>query len=202
MTIEPDSVSTEAIEADVALVQAILKRDRKATADFVRLYSDHVYSFVWKRLAPRSDATDDLVQEIFLAAWSSLNIYSGAAPLRNWLLSIARHKVQDYYRRALREPALPEDEADLEPPADVEAIEDILDRERMAAKAAELMSQLRYDYALLLRWRYWDQLSARQMAEETGRTEKAIERMLARARAQFRQLWTGEEGGTHGEETN
>lgn len=202
MAIEPDSVSTEAVGADVALVQAILKRDRKATADFVRLYSDHVYSFVWKRLAPRSDATDDLVQEIFLSAWSSLNTYSGSAPLRNWLLSIARHKVQDYYRRALRERALADEEPGLEPPSDVEAIEDILDHERMAAKAAELMSQLRYDYALLLRWRYWDQMSARQMAEETGRTEKAIERMLARARAEFRRLWTGEEGDTDGEETN
>ena len=201
MVIEPDSVSTQEVRADLALVQAILKRDRKATADFVQLYSDSVYSFVWKRLAPRSDATDDLVQEIFLSAWSSLDTYSGAAPLRNWLLSIARHKVQDYYRRTLRE-AAPAEERDLESPPDVETIEDILDQERMAAKAAELMSRLRYDYALLLRWRYWDQLSARQMAEETGRTEKAIERMLARARDQFRRLWTGKEGDADGEDTD
>jgi len=182
-------------------VQAILKRDRKATAEFVRLYSDHVYRFVWKRLAPRSDATDDLVQDTFLSAWSSLETYSGSAPLKNWLLSIARHKVQDYYRRTLREQAFAEDDRDSDPPSDVEAIEDILDQERMAAKAAELMSRLPYDYALLLRWRYWDQLSARRMAEETGRTEKAIERMLARARAEFRRLWDASKGDADGEDT-
>ena len=191
------------MDADISLVQAVLKRDRKATADFVRLYSDPVYRFVFARLAPRSDAADDVVQEVFLAAWASLKTYSGSAPLEQWLLGIARHKVEDYYRRALNDPvAFAQEDADLELQEGSETIEDVLDRERTAARAAELMSKLRYDYALLLRWRYWDQRSARQMAEQTGRTEKAIERMLARAREQFRRLWTGEEGGSCAKQTD
>lgn len=203
MTIDPKTVSVESLEADLSLVRAILARDRKATADFVRLYSDHVYAFVWKRLAPRTDATDDLVQEIFLSAWVGLKKYSGSAPLRHWLLSIARNKVHDYYRRTLAERwALLEDEADSRFSTHAETLEDLLDRERAAVRAVELMNRLPYEYALLLRWRYWDQLSARQMADETGRTEKAIERMLARAREQFRRLWTDEKGGSGGDEAN
>jgi DNA-directed RNA polymerase specialized sigma24 family protein len=44
-------------------------------------------------------------------------------------------------------------------------------------------------YGVALLWRYWENRSARDMAEETGRSEKAIERLLARARARFRELW-------------
>src|SRR5215469_5896578 len=38
---------------DVGLVAAVLRRDRKATAEFVDRYSDHIYGYVRSRLAPR-----------------------------------------------------------------------------------------------------------------------------------------------------
>jgi DNA-directed RNA polymerase specialized sigma24 family protein len=38
-------------------------------------------------------------------------------------------------------------------------------------------------------WRYWEEASAREMAAKTGKTEKAIERLLARARVEFRERW-------------
>jgi len=40
-----------------------------------------------------------------------------------------------------------------------------------------------------LLWRYWEARSARDIANAIGKTEKAVERLLARARARFRQLW-------------
>src|SRR6516162_11191229 len=87
---------------DVALVTAVLQRDRKATAEFVNTYTDAVYSFIRRRLSPRHDLVDDLVQEVFIAAWENLNSFRGTSPLRAWLLGIARHKVEDYYRRLLQ----------------------------------------------------------------------------------------------------
>ena len=53
---------------DVALVTAVLQRDRKATAEFVNTYTDAVYSFIRRRLSPRHDLVDDLIQEVFIAA--------------------------------------------------------------------------------------------------------------------------------------
>jgi DNA-directed RNA polymerase specialized sigma24 family protein len=44
-------------------------------------------------------------------------------------------------------------------------------------------------YSLVLLWRYWEGRSAREMASATGKTEKAVERLLARARTRFRELW-------------
>ena len=90
--------------AERELVAAILRKDRKATARFVAEYTDGVYAYVRHRLAPRADLVDDVVQDVFLAALSGLSSFLGNAPLRSWLLGIARHKVESFYRQQLREP--------------------------------------------------------------------------------------------------
>src|SRR5499427_10919283 len=89
--------------SDRELVAEIVSKDRKATAEFVARYADHVYAYVRRRLIPRADLVEDLVQEVFLAAWESLDKFRGDSSLRNWLLGIARHKVEDHYRKRLRE---------------------------------------------------------------------------------------------------
>ena len=47
-------------------------------------------------------------------------------------------------------------------------------------------------YGLMLLWRYWEHRSARDMAVAIGTTEKSVERLLARARARFKELWLKE----------
>ena len=44
----------------------------------------------------------------------------------------------------------------------------------------------------ILLWRYWEQRSARDVAAAIGTTEKSVERLLARARAKFKELWLKE----------
>src|SRR4051794_31773669 len=87
---------------DRRLVSAVLRKDRKATAEFVSLCADSVYPFVRWRLVPRIEAIEDLMQEILMAAWQRLPDFRGEAPLRSWFLGIARHKVEDYYRKRIR----------------------------------------------------------------------------------------------------
>ena len=47
-------------------------------------------------------------------------------------------------------------------------------------------------YSTPLLWRYWEHRSAAEMAERTGKTVKAIERLLARARSEFKRRWLDE----------
>lgn len=172
------------------LVELVLRRDRKATARFVADYADGVYAYVRHRLAPRADAVEDVVQDVFLAALDGLPRFAGTAGLRAWLLGIARHKVEDYYRRQLRAPeALADDAGEDGPAADAPLIEETIDRERLEARTHRVLRAMPETYGVALLWRYWENRSVREMAEATGKTEKAIERLLARARARFRQLW-------------
>ncbi len=175
---------------DAQLVAAVLNKDRKATAEFVTRCADEVYRYVRSRLAPRYEAVDDLVQEVFLAAWKSLPQYRGAGSLGSWVMGIARHKVEDYYRERLRAPESL-DETDNDPPAPVPAsdFDQVLAREQLRRNSLRVIGELPEHYRLALIWRYWEKASAREMALKTGKTEKAIERLLARARAEFRERW-------------
>lgn len=96
--------------SDRELVAEVLRKDRKATAEFVARCADHIYGYVRWRLIPCADLVDDLVQEVFLAAWENLNTFRGESSLRNWLLGIARHKVEDHYRKRLKEVQLQEED--------------------------------------------------------------------------------------------
>ncbi len=175
---------------DIRLVGEVLRKDRKATAEFVERYTDCVYSYVRRRVMPQAETVEDLVQEVFLAAWNSLKSFRGEASLRHWLVGIARHKIEDYYRKRLREPEVP-DEIDEELPEQVfiPKYEDQLDRAANLEKTHRVLAKLPDNYGLVLLWRYMEQRSAREMAQLTGRTEKAIERLLARARDRFRKEW-------------
>ncbi len=183
--VEPD----RAVADDIRLVADVLRKDRKATAEFVARYADCVYAYVRWRVMSRSEAVEDLVQEIFLAAWKSLGNFQGQAGLRPWLLGIARHKVEDYYRRRLREAEW----SDLDEASDGHAVipsyDERLDRASEQEQIRRTLAGLPEPYGLVLLWRYLENRSVREIARLTGRTEKAIERLLARAREQFRKRW-------------
>jgi RNA polymerase sigma-70 factor (ECF subfamily) len=135
------------------------------------------------------------VQDVFVAALTGLRTFRGSSSLRSWLLGIARHKVEDYYRRRLREPgALPEDGEGDEPSSGDMPVDEVFDRERAEARTHDVLRQLPESYSLALLWRYWENRSVRERAGATGKTEKAIERLLARARERFRSLWSQRHG--------
>ena len=174
---------------DAALVAAIIRKDRKATAEFVARFADPVYAYTRSRLAPRYDLVDDLVQEVFVAAWEGLAQYRGTGPLQAWMLGIARHKIESHYRAILRAPEPLEDAQKDHIPASIPEFEQLLDQKQLQSRTWRTMAALPEQYRLVLVWRYWEMASAREMAEKTGKTEKAIERLLARARDQFRERW-------------
>lgn len=179
---------------DRDLIAAILHRDRKATAEFVGLHIDALHGYVRHRLFPREDLIEDLVQEVFLAAWQQLPLFRGESPLRNWLLGIARHKVEDYYRTRLRHSdAWPEDGDELPHELQFDPCwDDYLDREALQNRTRRALEGLPEAYRLVLLWRYWDKRSTKEMASLTSRTEKGVERLLAHAREEFKRRWDGE----------
>jgi RNA polymerase sigma-70 factor (ECF subfamily) len=153
----------------------------------VAQYADTVYSFIEHRLQPNVSQAEDLTQEVFLAALRSIDAYRGFSSLRQWLLGIARNKVQDYYRQRVREMAV-EDTNAAELTVDHNLAGEV-DGERQRQRTLEVLRRMREDYSALLRWRYWEGKSTAEIAALTGRTQKGVERALARARNQFSGLW-------------
>lgn len=177
-------------ERELALVARVLRKDRKATAEFVARFTDDLFRYVRSRLSPHYDHVDDLVQDTFVSAWENLSHFRGSGPLRAWLLAIARHKVEDYYRARFRAPEPIEGANECEDGSTSEkAWLERLEQHELRKRTRQVLAKLPEQYRLALIWRYWEKTSARDMALKTGKTEKAIERLLARARAEFRERW-------------
>src|SRR5689334_22677279 len=82
---------------DVSLVEALLAGQRDAAT---RLYDRHVglvHRFVFRLLGPMPDI-EDIVQEVFAYALSSIAKLRDPAALQSWLLGIAVGKVRAYIR--------------------------------------------------------------------------------------------------------
>src|SRR5947207_9741933 len=171
------------------LVAEVLARERKATAEFVARCADWLYAFIRHRLAPRTEMVEDLMQETLLAAWQGLPNFRGDGSLRSWVLGIARHKVEEYYRRSIREAESPDDEDFALELTVIPMIEQQLDSAMQQERVQATLALLPEAYGLALLWRYRDGKSDREMAELTGKTENAIERLLALASENFRRRW-------------
>lgn len=85
-----------------ALALAAAAGDRPALGEFIRLTQRDVWRFLVHLTDP--DAADDLTQECYLRAMDALPSFRGDAPVRPWLLTIARRCVADAHRRAAARP--------------------------------------------------------------------------------------------------
>ncbi|HET6176363.1 MAG TPA: RNA polymerase sigma factor [Candidatus Sulfotelmatobacter sp.] len=188
---ETEVIQGSEMAADRRLVSGVLSKDRKATAEFVGHLADWIYPFVRRRLMPRGELVEDLMQEIVLAAWQALPTFRATATLRSWVMGIARHKLEDYYRKKIGEVKMSEEDDDALPEqVTTPAFEQQLDLRAQQKKVQRTLAMLPEAYALALIWQYRDEKSVREMAQLIGKSEKAMERLLARARQSFRRRWS------------
>ncbi len=91
--------TSEALAADDygAFVAAARGGDEDAFAELYRRFSRAVHGIIASRL-PVDDAAD-LVQEVFLQAWSRLRELRDDAAFPGWICMIARRRAADHYRR-------------------------------------------------------------------------------------------------------
>jgi RNA polymerase sigma factor (sigma-70 family) len=68
-------------------------------------------------------------------------------------------------------------------------MDDVVFEQQREDRIQAAMATLPEIYRVVLLWRYWEDQSAAEIARSIGRTEKAVERLLARARQQFRERY-------------
>lgn len=156
---------------------------QEARRKLVELYDDAVGE-VYVYLARRCESTtvaEELTSETFLAAADAVVRRPPPDLTVAWLIGIARHKLADHWRRREREQRLLV-AVDAQPAADDDIWEIELDR----IVAHEVLAELGDHHRGALTLRYVDGLPVRDVAAHLGRTEKATEVLLVRARSAFR----------------
>ena len=123
---------------------------------------------------PGPDA-EDVLQETYLAAYQAFPQLKDLAAFRPWLLSIARNKWRDWYRKqARRQETL------------VEALPDVAAPETVDTAVEETLDRLSDRDARMLRLFYLEQLSQREIARQLRIPEGTVKSRLSVARNRFR----------------
>ena len=172
-----------------SLCEALQRRDAAAWDGF---YQDHVhelYGFVFRLVRDDHSAAADVFQNIWLDAIDHIEQFdSNRGELRAWLFGIARQKIALHWRRRTASSEMFAT-VGLEHAADGAVLpDDVIEQlERSAVVRASLLA-LPPDRSQVLIDKYVDELSIDQIAAKTGKSLKAIESLLTRARQQLRSL--------------
>ena len=144
-----------------------------------------VWRFVCARVRGDLHAAEDIVSETFLAAVrSAVTFVPEVGTATGWLIGIARHKLADRRRSIGRvfPTGFADEKLQRRSPFDAVDVHDqvLVTLERMTDEERQG-----------LEWKYLEELTVAEIAERLGRTEKAVEALLYRARRSFRELIKG-----------
>lgn len=144
-----------------------------------------VYGYILIRVSGHTPTAEDLTSETYLAFTASWPARRDVVPdPLAWLLTIARNKVIDYYRSQSSRPVNIADWNTLPEPApeiDVDLAR-IADQDELY----RLLVPLNPEARIVLLLRYLDGFPVREIADLLGKSEHAIESILARAKRAIR----------------
>lgn len=156
-------------------------------------YQQHVralWRFVHRRTGQHRETSDDLVSQIFLSMIESLPQFDQAkGSLEAWLYTIARRRIADHLRQHYRK----RNHLQLTTHNTTDIPDDSNTPEQLAKLLAEenrllvntTLQQLPAVHRDALIWAHCDGLSTKRIAARLGRSVKAAENILYRARKRF-----------------
>lgn len=148
--------------------------------DVFRVFYDEalpvVYGYFFKRCGGRREVAADLTQETFLSAVRVVRSGTSVEAPMPWIVTIARRRLVDFYRRKAGRPV---------PVGDWDTPTVSVGSQWTSGTEARLVSALEQvptDHRLVLVLRYVDDLAVAEVAELIGRSVRATESLLVRAR--------------------
>ena len=150
---------------DGRLVRAARAGDEAAFGRLYERYGRIVHALLLARV-PRGDV-DDLVQDVFLAAWKRLADLRDPAAFGGWIAMIARNRATDAHRRTAELVELPEN---LPGPGGASPSETDAD----AAAALDAIRRLPEAYRDTLMLRLVEGMTGPEIAERTGLTPASV----------------------------
>lgn len=171
------------------LVKKVMQGDKVALFHFYQQYAPKIRRYVASRIPNTSDP-DDFVQEIFFEAIDTIAFLKNEDNVLNWLYRIAKNKVADYYRRKKVKQVLLSQMPFLEIiDKEVHEPDFIFEKNKLRDKIEATLNVLPQQQQKILRLRYEDDLSVKQIAFTLNLSFKATESLLFRARKNFQETY-------------
>jgi len=167
-------------QEEYSLALAAKKGEAEAFGRLYESYIKKIYDFIYYKTLNKETA-EDLTSAVFVKAWDKMPSFRGES-FAAWLYAIARNAVIDHYRQ---EKAT----TDIEDCWDIADNQDFIsriDNNLRLSSIKEALSSLKPAAREVLIMRFWLDLSFREIAERSGRSEAAAKMMLARALREIR----------------
>lgn len=171
---------------DEALAARLRAGDEQAYAELFRQAHLRIYAFALKRLHDAAEA-EDVVQDVFLQVYRSIDKYEGRSSLLTWIFGIAYHEVLRRFRqRSLK--TTPLDPAAVGLAAPGASIEDSIDASQTWKRCLRILQRdVTATARLIFELRYARGRSIEAIARQTGKSGGAIRVGLLRTRRALRE---------------
>lgn len=159
--------------SDHALLDMYQQGDREAVSQLLERHTRRVRDYV-RMLVKDSDVADDLTQEVLIKVVKVLDEgrYTDKGRFLPWVLRIAHNRVLDYFRAQKQVKTVSESSAGFDILGNKNltepSIEDQLVSEQQAEEVRTLIELLPEEQREVVKMRYYDGLSFKEIAEHTG----------------------------------
>jgi RNA polymerase sigma-70 factor (ECF subfamily) len=159
----------------------LIEAAQKDPSRFAELYELHfarVYAYIARRVRERSVA-EELTSHVFQQALAHIGKFKWrGAPFAAWLFRIAANSIADRAQRLLRESG---HESSLQPTDAGASAESNLEQNERIARVYQLVDELPWDQRCVIRLRFAEERSIREIAQQLSRSEGAIKQLQFRA---------------------
>lgn len=145
---------------------------RKAFEEVIARYSESLYWQI-RRMVPNHDDANDLLQNTFMKAWTSIENFRGAAKLSTWLYKIAINESLSFLERERKRTNLSLDDESTHLIHAIEADTNI-DGDELRLKLRKAIATLPEKQRLVFNMRYYDEMKYEQMSEILGTSVGAL----------------------------
>ena len=180
-------VTTEILDEE--LIERVQQNDRAAFDVLYERYFPRVSGYVRRRVNNRADV-EEIVQEVFINVFTSLDSFRGEAPFAAWVLGISRFTIAGRFKKKQHkmvplDSTHPEDESQMslaDQQREPSPLEHYECRERIVELETAARTRLSLDQWHLVELHHVKNHSVRQMACDLERSEDSIKSNLYRAR--------------------
>ncbi len=177
---------------DKELIAEVLEGNPESFEPLVVKYQPRVFAIA-RRYARREDEVEDIVQTVFMKAYSKLSSYRGDAPFEHWLMRTATFTCYDFLRKHQRNREWNATDLSTEENEWLENVgEDTTEKEanQSAAKALvdRLLESLKPDDRMIITMLDLEQKSVKEIAKLTDFTESNVKVRAHRAREKMKKI--------------
>ena len=172
------------------LVQRAQANDRAAFGELYEMYCPKIYSYIAYHLNGRSEAAEDLTEEVFMKALQNLGSFQfREVPFSSWLYRIAHNHLIDHVRANKK--------------AQMVAIEDaehlLFERDQLDGRLdqytlAAALSQITEDQRQIVLMRIVQGMSIMETARAVGKSEDSVKQLQSRGLKALKRVLEAQQG--------